>query len=51
MFAQRLWTGFNKEKRARKIYLERNRKADDVVEQVRQVLQTADQQLILMVRS
>ncbi len=44
MFAQRLLTGLKKEKRAR------GQKADTVTEQVKQVLQTADQKLILMVR-
>jgi len=44
MFASRLVTAFKREKRVR------TRKSDVVTEQVRKVLQTADQKLILMVR-
>lgn len=45
MFAQRLLTGFKKEKRARA------RKSDAITEQVKRMLQASDQKLILMVRS
>ncbi len=44
MFAQRWLTSFKRDKRARA------KRTDSVTEQVRQVLQTADQKLILMVR-
>ena len=44
MFVSGLVTAFKREKRVR------TRKSDVVTEQVRKVLQTADQKLILMVR-
>ena len=44
MFAQKIINGFRKDKR-------RVRRVDLVTEQVRSVLKTADQKLILMVRS
>lgn len=44
MFASRLVTAFRREKRVRA------RRSDVVTEQVKKVLQTADQKLILMVR-
>ncbi|MDP3948286.1 MAG: hypothetical protein Q8P87_01090 [bacterium] len=46
MFASRLMTAFRREKRIRA----RKGSVDDIAEQVKQVLQTADQKLILMVR-
>lgn len=45
MFATRFWTGLKREKKIRA------RRVDTVADQVRQVLQAADQQLILMVRN
>ena len=44
MFATRLVTGFRRDKKIRA------RKIDTVAEQVKKVLQEADQKLILMVR-
>lgn len=44
MFAARFMTNFKREKRARA------RRSDTVTEQVKKMLQTADQKLILMVR-
>lgn len=46
MFASKFMTGFKRVKRTR----ERIQRVDVVTEQVKQVLQTADQKLILMVR-
>lgn len=46
MFAQRFLMSFRREKRQ----ASRIRKSDAVTEQVRKMLQTADQKLILMVR-
>ncbi|MBI4035400.1 hypothetical protein HY383_00470 [Candidatus Daviesbacteria bacterium] len=45
MFASKFVMGLKREKRARI-----NRRADVVTEQVKKMLQTADQKLILMVR-
>lgn len=45
MFATRFVTGFKREKRGR------IKKVDLVTEQVKKMLQTTDQKLILMVRS
>ena len=47
MFVSKFVTGLRREKRTRT----RARGVDMVTKQVRQVLQTADQKLILMVRS
>jgi len=53
MFASKWMTSFrwDKRTRVRRAGLERSREVDTVAEQVKQVLQTADQKLILMVRS
>lgn len=45
MFAQRFLANFKREKRVKA------KRVDLVAEQVKQMLQTSDQQLILMVRS
>ncbi|MCR4305526.1 MAG: hypothetical protein NUV73_00395 [Candidatus Daviesbacteria bacterium] len=47
MFASKWIAGFKRERRVRT----RRSNIDTVTEQVKQVLQTADQKLILMVRS